>query len=253
MHLEDDRMINVQGKTVREIALEMPVTTRVFEEFKIDYCCHGNTPFDEACRNVGASPDSVLKKIDGVLEVNEKGSGEAFSHASLTDLIGVIIDKHHVYTKGEMVQLTPLMAKVASRHGDHFPYLLDLKGMFQALCEDLDPHMMKEEMVLFPYIQKLEYSDQNHLHASYPPFGTVQHPVTMMSVEHEEVGELLSKMRSLTNDYALPDGACPSFTALYHRLSELERDLHLHIHLENNLLFPRAIELEQKVFAPAVH
>lgn len=242
-------MISVQGKTVREIALEMPVTTRVFEEFKIDYCCHGNTPFDEACRNVGAIPEVVMQKIDGVLDGSAVGDHESFSRMDLSDLMDHILDKHHVYTREEMSHLTPLMAKVASRHGDHYSYLLELKELFQALCDDLEPHMMKEEMVLFPYIQKLEHSFLNQLHVAYPPFGTVQHPVGMMNVEHEEVGEVLAKMREVTDDYTLPAEACPSFTALYHRLGEFERDLHQHIHLENNLLFPRAIELEQKVRA----
>lgn len=246
-------MINVQGKTVREIALEMPVTTRVFEEFKIDYCCHGNTPFDEACRNVGASPDVVLTKIDSVLDVSEVSDRNPYSEMPLSDLIVHIVEKHHVYTKSEMEQLTPLMAKVASRHGDHSPYLLGLKDLFQELCNDLGPHMGKEEMVLFPYIERLEYNHANHLHSAFPPFGSVQHPVSMMTVEHEAVGEILEKMRAITSDYTLPAEACPSFTALYHRLGEFERDIHQHIHLENNVLFPRAVAMEIEAFSPVVH
>jgi regulator of cell morphogenesis and NO signaling len=243
-------MFNVQGKTVREIALEMPVTTRVFEEFKIDYCCHGDTPFDEACLNVGASPEVVIQKIDGLVGASG-GDVESLATLPLGELIDHILDKHHIYTKNEMAQLTPLMAKVASRHGDHYDYLLELKELFKAVCEDLEPHMMKEEMVLFPYIRQLDYKYSNKMSAAFPPFGTVRHPIKMMTVEHEEVGELLSKMRAITNDYTLPDGACPSFTALYHRLGEFERDIHQHIHLENNILFPRAAELEQKAFEPA--
>lgn len=246
-------MISVQGKTVREIAIEVPVSTRVFEEFKIDYCCHGNILFDDACRNVGASPENVLQKIDGVLDISPGSDHGQFSEMELSDLIDHILEKHHVYTKNEMQHLTPLMAKVASRHGESNQYLFELKDLFQSVCNDLDPHMMKEEMVLFPYIKQLDYSYSNNLTPSFPPFGSVQNPIAMMNVEHEEVGELLSKMRSLTNDYTLPDGACPSFTALYSRLGEFEHDLHEHIHLENNLLFPRAVELEQKVFSPSIH
>lgn len=242
-------MISVQGKTVREIALEMPVTTRVFEELKIDYCCHGDTQFEDACRNIGASPEVVKQKIDDVLDGSMGGESESFSKLDLSDLIDHILDKHHVYTRNEMSHLTPLMAKVASRHGDQRPDLFELKELFQALCDDLEPHMVKEEMVLFPYIQNVDHSYSNHLHVAYPPFGTLHHPVSMMNVEHEEVGEILAKMREVTNDYRLPADACPSFTALYHRLGEFERDLHQHIHLENNLLFPRAIELEQKAFS----
>ena len=164
-------MFNVQGKTVRDIALEMPVTTRVFEEFKIDYCCHGDTLFDEACRNVGASPDTVIQKIDGILDAANDGGPDSFADMPLSELIDHILDKHHVYTRDEMGHLTPLMAKVASRHGEHYQYLLELKELFQAVRDDLEPHMMKEEMVLFPYIQKLDYSYSNHLTATYPPFG----------------------------------------------------------------------------------
>ncbi len=239
-------MHNFQTKTVREIALEMPVTTRVFEEFKIDYCCHGNTMFDDACRNVGASPDAVMRKIDGILEVSNNKEFDWLADTTLTELVDYILDKHHVYTKEEIKQLTPLMAKVASRHSEHNPYLLELKNLFQDICDDLGPHMMKEEMVLFPYIEELESNLSKHIPGLSPPFGTVLNPVRMMKNEHEEVGELLSKMRAVSNDYTLPEGACPSFTALYHRFVEFERDLHQHIHLENNLLFPRAIELEQE-------
>lgn len=241
-------MLNVQGRTVREIALEMPITTRVFEEYKIDYCCHGDTLFDDACRKAGALPDVVNRKIVQIANASSESGGGTHSEMPLNDLIDHILDKHHVYTRDEMAHLTPLMAKVASRHGDHYEYLLELKKLFMAVCDDLEPHMLKEEMVLFPYIRDLGYRLSNNLTAAIPPFGTVRHPISMMGVEHEEVGGLLSRMRAITNEYALPDGACPSFTALYNRLEAFERDIHQHIHLENNILFPRAIELERSSF-----
>jgi regulator of cell morphogenesis and NO signaling len=226
----------------------MPVTTRVFEEFKIDYCCHGNTPFDEACLNVGANPDVVMKEIDGVLDKLGNNELDWLADASLCELLDYILDKHHTYTKQELAHLPPLMEKVASRHGEHYPSLLELKNVFQAVCEDLDPHLAKEEIVLFPYIEYLEKNSSKEHVAPSPPFGTVLNPVRMMGQEHEEVGDLLAKMRAITNDYALPDWACPSFTALFSRLEDFEHDLHQHIHLENNLLFPRAVDLEQKTF-----
>ncbi|MFT3745126.1 MAG: DUF542 domain-containing protein [Pyrinomonadaceae bacterium] len=177
-------MINVEGRTVREIALAMPVTTRVFEEFKIDYCCHGNTAFGDACESVGADPEKVIRRIDDVLKTADTGDS-SFSDVGPSDLVDHINATHHVYTKSEINQLTPLMAKVASRHGDHTPSLIELKALLQLLCEDLGPHMTKEEMVLFPYVQKLDYNHSNRMNAAYPPFGTVQHPVKMMEVEHE--------------------------------------------------------------------
>lgn len=241
-------MQNLTTKTVREIALAMPVTTRVFEEFKIDYCCGGRKLFLEACRNVGANPDIVLQKIDNVLETAGVNEFDWLATATLCELADHIEKKHHIFTKYELEHLTPLMEKVAARHGANHPELLELKETFQVLCDDLGPHLAKEEVVLFPYIKELETSFSKQIPASSPCFGTVQNPVRMMMLEHETAGELLLKMRQLSGDYSLPDGACPSFTGLYHRFAELERDLHQHIHLENNILFPRAIELEQKTF-----
>lgn len=244
-------MQNIATKTIREIAVESPATTRVFEEYKIDYCCHGDTPFDEACRKAGTSPDAVSQKIDEILSVDARSS-LSLSALTLTELTDHILDHHHVYTKQEIEQLIPLMAKVARKHGEHYPELIELKEVFQNVCDDLSPHMMKEETVLFPYIKKLEANFSNKNIGSPPPFGTVTNPVRVMNLEHDEVGALLAKMRSLTNDYQLPDGACPSFMALCHRLEVLERDLHQHIHLENNVLFPRATELEQNCFQLSV-
>lgn len=244
-------MQNITTKTIREIAVGAPATTRVFEKYKIDYCCHGDTIFDEACRNAGVSPDVVSKKIDELLKVDVRGS-LSLAALNLTELIDHILDHHHVYTKQEMEQLSLLMEKVAHKHGEHYPYLIEMNEVFQNICDDLGPHMMKEENVLFPYIKTLEENSSNSTTGSLPPFGTVRNPVRMMRMEHDEVGSLLAKMRDLTNDYELPDGACPSFTALYHRLEVLERDLHQHIHLENNVLFPRAVDLEQKILPTAV-
>ena len=242
-------MQNLTTKTVREIALQMPVTTRVFEEFKIDYCCGGRKIFTEACQNVGANPEIVLQKLNQVLETNETNEFDWLATATLTELIDYIEEKHHTFTKYELEHLTPLMEKVAGVHGEHHPELLELKDTFQSLCDDLSPHLLKEERVLFPYIKDIEIKHINGLSVAFPPFGTVNNPVRMMMMEHDTAGDLLRKMRELSNDYTLPEGACPSFTGLYHRFIELERDLHKHIHLENNLLFPKAIELEEKCFS----
>jgi regulator of cell morphogenesis and NO signaling len=241
-------MQNIGKMTIREIALASPATTRVFEEYKIDYCCHGDTPFADACRRVGVSPELVEQEISIIQDNIAVDKSESLAQLPLSDLVSYILDKHHVYTKQEIEHLTPLIEKVARRHGEHNPNLFELKRVFQQICEDLGPHMMKEEMVLFPYIQELESNLAKQLAAPAPHFGTVRNPLRMMTVEHEVVGDLLVRIREITNDFDLPEGACPSFTALYLRLADLERDLHQHIHLENNVLFPRAIELEQKTF-----
>jgi regulator of cell morphogenesis and NO signaling len=237
-------MNNLMTKTVREIALEAPGTTRVFEEFKIDYCCGGRQPLEEACAKVGADLAEVVKKLGNVPA--ENGSAKSWQDASLSDLVDHIIDTHHVFTKSELVNLQPLMEKVARVHGDHHPELLELKEEFENLAASLLPHMGKEEKMLFPYIRDMEFRAEKGWEPKMPPFGTVRHPVKMMMMEHDTDGDTLKRMRRLSNDYTTPPDACPSFTGLYHRLAELERDLHQHIHLENNVLFPRSVELEER-------
>lgn len=240
-------MQELTTKTIREIALELPLTTRIFEEYKIDYCCGGRKPFAEACRNAGVEPKMVQQKIERALEAF--GNSQEFAYIekeTASDLIDYILEKHHVFTKTELTRLTQLMEKVYSRHGEHRPELGELKKAFSLLNEDLTVHMRKEEMVLFPYIKTLEASISRNLSVPFPHFGTVKNPVRMMMQEHDTAGDLLRKMREISNDYALPEGACPTYTALYNGFEDLERDLHQHIHLENNLLFPQAVELEQK-------
>lgn len=242
-------------KTIREIALETPATTRVFEEFKIDYCCAGGKSLDEACAAAGLDPRLVAQKIEAAkIEAAMKDQIARIENGdsdklSASELIDHIIAKHHLFTVHELERLTPLMVKVCTRHGEQHPELFELQTIFRALADSLIPHMRKEEAVLFPYIQTLESS----LIGSVPPapahFGTVAHPIRMMMADHEEDGARLRKMREITSDYSLPDGACPSFTALYAGLQDLEKDLHRHIHLENNLLFPAAVDLERGAFA----
>ena len=239
-------MQELATKTIREIALEAPLTTRVFEEFKIDYCCGGRIPFAEACEKAGVDPAAVMSKLENALNAPAVKDNSAESKTQ-TELIEYIVDKHHVFTRNELERLLPLMNKVAMKHGEHHPELFEIKELFMAATDDLMPHMRKEEMVLFPYIEQLEFATTGGGVAPMPHFGTVRNPVRMMMFEHETVGDILRKMRSLSNDFTPPEGACPSYRGLYVGLEELEKDLHQHIHLENNVLFPRAIEMEEKL------
>ena len=235
------------AKTIREIALEAPQTTRVFEEFKIDYCCGGRKPFSDACRDAGLDPQQVARKIDEALQEHASRNGNSRQDdRSASELIDYIISKHHVFTVQEIERLKPLMEKVCLRHGEQHPELFKLQTIFLALSDSLIPHMRKEEAVLFPYIQGLYASRANATSAPAPHFGTVENPIRMMMADHEDDGERLRLMREISGDYTLPEGACPSFTALYAGLEDLEKDLHRHINLENNVLFPLAVEMEKK-------
>jgi regulator of cell morphogenesis and NO signaling len=229
-------------KTIREIALEAPLTTRIFEEFKIDFCCGGRVPFTDACRNAGVDPFIVATKLEKVLD--EKPDASAAEEKGPRELIAHIVDTHHAFTRSEIDRLRPLAAKVAGKHGENHPELTQVRDVFDELAAELLPHMQKEEMVLFPYIERLTIAAEKGLPAPLPHFGTVQNPVRMMMFEHDRAGDLLRQLRNLSNEYSAPADACPSYKGLYAGLEDLERDLHRHIHLENNVLFPRAVELE---------
>lgn len=237
-------------KTIRDIALASPQTTRVFEEFNIDYCCGGRKLLQDVCLDSGLDFRIVAHKLESAMKgYDTRGDSDLPGKKSPSQLIDYIIGKHHIFTVQELERLAPLMEKVCQRHGEQHPELFKLQTVFLALSDSLIPHMRKEENVLFPYIQQLESSSLNGTSAAPPHFGTVENPIRMMMADHEQDGERLRIMREISNDYTLPDGACPSFTALYAGLQDLEMDLHRHIHLENNVLFPAATELERNAFA----
>ncbi len=233
------------NRTVREIVVEFPLTTRIFEEFKIDYCCGGARSLDDACQSAGADPVALLERLDQVSE-NLVDDLDWLKNSTLSRLIDYIVESHHVFTKAEISALPVLMAKVADRHGEKHAELLQLEMVVHELCGDLSIHLEKEEEILFPYIDKLERAQETGSGLPFSCFGTVHNPVRMMMMEHDTAGDMLRRIRELTSDYRLPDGACTSYTALYRRLEAFELDLHQHIHLENNLLFPRAFELEER-------
>lgn len=240
-------MQNITTRTVREIALESPATTRVFESFNIDYCCGGRINFVDACRNAGAEPDVVLSQIETTLS-DTTDDAARLTELSLSDLIDHILETHHKFTYYELEHLPALMTKVEGVHGESHPELHLIADLFTRAHDDLLPHMYKEEQVLFPYVKDLEARTDRGLSVAMPPFGTVRHPIKMMMNEHDAVGDILREMRAVSNNYKLPEGACPSYSGLFSRLESLERDLHQHIHLENNLLFPKAAELETLAF-----
>jgi regulator of cell morphogenesis and NO signaling len=240
-------MIDLTTKTVREIALEAPLTTRVFEEYKIDFCCGGRRPLSEACEKAGADEKEVAAKLAELIEGPRSDNDP--ERLRVPELVNYIIDKHHEFSRTEMLRLAGLAEKVAWKHSENHPELNELKEAFALLTNDLVGHMRKEEMMLFPYIHDLVRAKARSIVPLVPVFGTIDHPIRMMQFEHEEAGSILEKMRELTNDYAVPDDACPSFNALYVGIEALEKDLHQHIHLENNVLFPAAVELEKSVFS----
>jgi regulator of cell morphogenesis and NO signaling len=243
---EEDAMSITAEKTVRELALENLAATRVFEKLGIDYCCGGNKSLEEACRTANLPMGEVLDS----LEMAEQSARTVQNDRNwptelLADLVAHINSTHHKYTREEMARLGPLFDKVCSVHGKNHPELLQVRASFQGLAQELTMHMMKEEMVLFPYIVRMEESVIQKEPVLPPPFGSVQNPVSMMEHEHDSAGNALRAMREASSGYAPPSDACVSYQTLYKALAEFEADLHQHIHLENNILFPHAIAMEQ--------
>jgi regulator of cell morphogenesis and NO signaling len=228
-------------KTVRELASEIPGATRLFEKLNIDYCCRGDQLLGEACTRAGLSVHAVCRWLTAL---PPRDVPESFQALALVELTEYIVNKHHAFTRNELERLTALLAKVCPVHGGNHPELLQIQSEFQMLGAELKPHMMKEERILFPHIAQLETAAVQNGPAPLAPFGTVRNPIAVMMREHDAAGDILKSIRRLSRDFAIPEDACLSYRALYGALKELEADLHQHIHLENNILFPRALELE---------
>jgi regulator of cell morphogenesis and NO signaling len=233
-------------KTVREFALENPAATRVFEKLGIDYCCGGNQSLEQACHAANLPVDQVLDSLE-MAEQTTRATQKIhdWQREPLGDLVAHINGTHHKYTREEIARLGPLLEKVCSVHGNNHPELVEMRTTFAGLAQELTMHMMKEEMVLFPYIVRMEEAVIQNEPVLPPPFGSVQNPVSMMEHEHESAGNALRAMRQASSGYVAPSDACVSYQTLYKALSAFEADLHEHIHLENNILFPRAIAMEQ--------
>jgi len=234
-------------KTVREYAVEIPAATRIFEKLGIDYCCGGSRSLADACTAVGVSVDEVLDSLNADVESVSTSPATDWQALSQAELITHIVDKHHAFTREELVRLEALLAKVSGVHGENHPELFEIQDQFGKLRGELEPHMLKEENVLFPYIVRIEEAAVANQTLPPPPFRTVQNPVRVMMGEHDAAGYILRRIREASSDYAVPPDGCISYKTLYSALTALEVDLHQHIHLENNILFPRAVEIEQAV------
>lgn len=229
--------------TVRDLAVGIPGATRIFEQLGIDYCCGGGKSLADACDRVHVPVDQVVSTLESAAQ-SDTDFSQNWQSESLTALTAHIVDTHHEFTRQELIRLEKLFDKVCSRHGANHPELLALRETFLHLKQDLIPHLLREEQVLFPYIERMEAAVAGRREIPPPFFGTVQNPVRMMAMEHDTAGDLLRELRQLSGNYTPPPDACISYQTLYQALAELEADLHQHIHLENNILFPRAIEIE---------
>jgi regulator of cell morphogenesis and NO signaling len=225
--------------TVAEIATVTPATIRVFQQHHIDYCCGGKVPLTQACTAAGLDLDAVLGDLRAA--VAPSAPEPTWADASLKALIEHIQSRYHRPLRLELPRLDAMLDKVVSRHGGQMPdVLLPLQQTFKRLQQELLEHMAKEDRVLFPFIVALETGGE--LLVSNPA-EWIQSPIDVMEADHESAGAALAFIRHTTASFAPPDWACPTFRGLYYGLAQLETDMHLHVHLENNILFPRAARL----------
>ncbi len=231
------------GRQVRDVVLEKAAAARIFETFGIDYCCGGSQTLAEACKAANRS----IEEVAAALEKCDSAAPERdWRGEPLAELAQYIVDKHHAFTQAEISRLKDLLAKVVAVHGKNHPELSRVQMIFAGLSEELREHMRKEEELLFPYIARMEEATRIKRRPPESMFGTVQNPVAVMIMEHEAAGQAFEKIRETTKDYAVPPDGCASYQALYQALPAFAADLHQHMHLENNILFPRAVELESQ-------
>jgi len=226
-------------QTVGELVRENPTRSRVFERFSIDYCCGGKVPLQEACRDRGLDPERVAAELAAVDAEPADQTGDPAT-MGLGDLADHIEATHHAYLREELPRLDFMTEKVAQVHGDAEPRLREIRQVFVACRQELEAHMLKEERVLFPMIRELEQADGPvAFHC-----GSLANPIRMMEHEHDQAGDAMSRFKELTDGYLPPDWACNTYRAMVDGLAAFERDMHQHVHKENNVLFPRALELE---------
>lgn len=232
-----------QEKTIGEMVAEDFRAAAVFRKYKIDFCCKGNRTIEEACENKKYSVADIYSDLEGISD--GKASDIDFNSWPL-DLLADYVEKtHHRYVEENSTVLIQYLNKLCKVHGDRHPELFEITKMFTESAQELAAHMQKEELILFPFIKKMVAAQSSGERVEKPHFGSVENPVAMMKEEHTVEGERFEEIAKLTNNYQFPDDACGTYQVTYRMLEDFENDLHKHIHLENNILFPKAIELEK--------
>ncbi len=236
----------VKEETIGEIVTKDYRKAQVFKSFGIDFCCGGKKTISEVCRTKGIDTEAVEKALGSITDEPSSDQND-YLRWNLSFLTDYIINTHHQYVKDNTAFIKELANKVASVHGEQHPEAIRVAYIFSLVADDLMLHLKKEEQILFPFIKELVDVQTNGGVLTESPFGNVANPIQIMEAEHEQAGEALQTIRDLTNNFTLPEDACNSYMILYKKLDEYENDLHRHVHLENNVLFPKAIVLEEQI------
>lgn len=235
-----------ENQIIGELVAKDYRTASVFKKYNIDFCCQGNRTIQEACDKRNIDSKNVLDDLDLTIQSKSETSID-FQSWPLDLLADYIEKKHHRYVQDKTLEIQPYLDKICKVHGEHNPELFEIKKEFNASAGELASHMKKEELVLFPFIRKMVKAKQENKDVDSAHFGTVRNPIQMMMDEHTIEGNRFRRIEELSNNYTPPHYACNTYRVSFALLQEFEQDLHQHIHLENNILFPKAIEIEKEL------
>lgn len=233
-----------EDKTIGEIVAHDYRTAFIFEKFGLDYCCKGNIRLSDACQKQNISVPLLIEELNRAVS-GDPVNQQDFNTWPLDLLADYVEKKHHAYVTEKIPVITRHLDKICQAHGKNHQELFEIHHLFDKSAEELTVHMKKEEFILFPYIRRMVTAKKGNLHIAPPPFGKLENPIQMMMHDHDEEGERFRKISALTHNYNPPSDACNTYKVSFALLKEFEKDLHMHIHLENNILFPKAIAMEQ--------
>jgi len=236
--------MNIKVDLIGEIVAEDFRTAAVFKKYRIDFCCKGGRTIAEACEKKEIDKEKIYQELENIPTVGSAGID--FKTWPL-DLLADYVEKtHHRYVEEKTPVLQAFLDKLCKVHGNQHPELFEIRDLFDESAKDLAAHMKKEELILFPFIRKMVAAQRSGEELSQPHFGTVENPVNMMQHEHTVEGERFAKIAQLTQNYNPPADACNTYRVTFAMLQDFENDLHTHIHLENNILFPKSVALEKE-------
>ena len=237
-----------EGETIGELVAKDYRKAEIFKKYGLDFCCGGKKSVARACQEQGISPVQVEQELNALTET-PVARAQNFAAWDLSFLADYIENTHHTYVREALPALTEYTTKIARVHGEKHPELIEIARHFAAIAGELNAHMPKEERILFPYIRRINEANKASLTVVTPGFGSIQNPINMMEMEHEAAGNSLEAIRELSDNYTVPADGCTTYRLAFAKLQEFESDLFQHIHLENNILFPKAIALEQQVLS----
>ena len=237
---------NFSNKKIKEMVNENFHLAELFEKYGIDFCCKGDRFIEDVLTEKKISKPMFWDELNN-FNLSSIAVDENYSNWEIEKLIQHIVDTHHAYVRNAIPQISMHLQKVVKAQGKKYVFLEEVENVFSSVAEEMTSHMMKEERILFPLIVYLTKSRQFKEKPKMRGFGTVQNPIRQMVAEHDSAGNAMERIRTLTKNYMIPSDACSTFKVTYKELEEFEKDLHKHVHLENNILFPRAIELEDRL------